>query len=158
MADEYKPKEPDELGVLLDDWHVDLKTLIDNVDDDDLDEGGPNSQSIVILIECEDKKILLPGDSTPMELYDALQNYNKTNGAPLELDFMKLPHHGSTRNITKRVLDEVICSNFVISTKKNKKYFFQIRRLLPSLFATEKVQTKQSMCILTIKNLLIYLE
>ena len=133
VADEYKPKEPDELGVLLDDWHVDLKTLIDNVDDDDLDEGGPNSQSIVILIECEDKKILLPGDSTPMELYDALQNYNKTNGAPLELDFMKLPHHGSTRNITKRVLDEVICSNFVISTKKNKKYFFPNKETIAKL-------------------------
>ena len=68
-----------------------------------------------------------------MELYDALQNYNKTNGAPLELDFMKLPHHGSTRNITKRVLDEVICSNFVISTKKNKKYFFPNKETIAKL-------------------------
>ncbi len=143
VADEYKPKDPDELGVRLDDWHIDLKTLIDNVDDDDVDEGGPNSQSIIILIECEDKKLLLPGDSTPEELCDALQYYNKINGAPLELNFMKLPHHGSTRNITKNILDEVICSNFIISTKKNKKYYFPNKETIAKLIRYRKSDDKK---------------
>ena len=133
VANEYKTKEPDELGVRLDDWHNDLRTLIDNVDDDDIDEGGPNSQSIIILAECEGKKLLLPGDSTPEELCDALQYYNKINGAPLELDFMKLPHHGSTRNVTKNILDEVTCSNFIISTKKNEKYYFPNKETIAKL-------------------------
>lgn len=133
VANEYKPKEPDELGVRLDDWHNDLRALIDNVDDDDIDEGGPNSQSIIILAECEGKKLLLPGDSTPEELCDALQYYNKINGAPLELDFMKLPHHGSTRNVTKNILDEVTCSNFIISTKKNEKYYFPNKETIAKL-------------------------
>lgn len=133
VANEYKPKEPDELGVRLDDWHNDLRTLIDNVDDDDIDEGGPNSQSIIILAECEGKKLLLPGDSTPEELRDALQYYNKINGAPLELDFMKLPHHGSTRNVTKNIFDEVTCSNFIISTKKNEKYYFPNKETIAKL-------------------------
>ena len=133
VANEYKPKEPDELGVRLDDWHNDLRTLIDNVDDDDIDEGGPNSQSIIILIECEGKKLLLPGDSTPKELCDALQYYNKTNGIHLELDLMKLPHHGSTRNITKNIFDEIACSNFIISTKKNEKYYFPNKETIAKL-------------------------
>lgn len=133
VANEYKPKEPDELGVRLDDWHNDLRTLIDNVDDDDIDEGGPNSQSIIILAECEGKKLLLSGDSTPEELCDALQYYNKINGAPLELDFMKLPHHGSTRNVTKNIFDEVTCSNFIISTKKNEKYYFPNKETIAKL-------------------------
>lgn len=136
VANEYKPKEPDELGVRLDDWHNDLRTLIDNVDDDDdddIDEGGPNSQSIIILAECEGKKLLLPGDSTPEELCDALLYYNKINGGPLELDFMKLPHHGSTRNVTKNILDEVTCSNFIISTKKNEKYYFPNKETIAKL-------------------------
>ena len=60
VAYENKPKEPDELGVRSDDWYIDLRTLIDNVDDDDIDEGGTNSQSIIILAECEGKKLLLP--------------------------------------------------------------------------------------------------
>lgn len=133
VADEYKPKAPDELGVCSDDWHIDLRTLIDNVDDDDIDEGGANSQSIIILVECEGKKLLLPGDSTPKELCDALQHYNKTNGTPLELDLMKLPHHGSTRNVTKNIIDEITCSNFIISTKKNKKYYFPNKETIAKL-------------------------
>ena len=133
VADEYKPKDPDELGVRLDDWHIDLRTLIDNTDDENIDEGGPNSQSIIILAECDGKKFLLPGDSTPKELYDALRSYNETNGAPSELDFMKLPHHGSTRNVTKNILDEVTCSNFIISTKKNKKYYFPNKETIAKL-------------------------
>ena len=133
VADEYKPKAPDELGAHLGDWYIDLMTLIDNVDDDDIDEGGPNSQSIIILAECEDKKFLLPGDSTPEELCDALQYYNKINSAPLELDFMKLPHHGSTRNVTKNILDEVVCSNFIISTNKNNKYYFPNKETIAKL-------------------------
>ena len=79
VADEYKPKEPDELGVENADWGVNLQSLIDNVDDDNLDEGGPNGQSIVILAECEGKKVLLPGDCTPHELSNALCNYNSIN-------------------------------------------------------------------------------
>ena len=133
VADEYKPKDPDELGVRLDDWHIDLRTLIDNIDDENIDEGGPNSQSIIILAECDGKKFLLPGDSTPKELYDALRSYNEANGAPSELDFMKLPHHGSTRNVTKNILDEVTCSNFIISTKKNKKYYFPNKETIAKL-------------------------
>lgn len=133
VAYENKPKEPDELGVRSDDWYIDLRTLIDNVDDDDIDEGGTNSQSIIILAECEGKKLLLPGDSTPKKLCDALQSYNKTNGTPLELDFMKLPHHGSTRNVTKNILNEVTCSNFIISTKKNNKYYFSNKETIAKL-------------------------
>ena len=86
VAYENKPKEPDELGVRSDDWYIDLRTLIDNVDDDDIDEGGTNSQSIIILAECEGKKLLLPGDSTPKKLCDALQSYNKTNIEILEIE------------------------------------------------------------------------
>lgn len=142
VADEYKSKEPDELGVLTDDWHVDLKTLVDNIDDDNLDEGGPNSQSIVILVESEGKKILLTGDSTPKELCDALQLYNNTKGAPLELDFMKLPHHGSVRNVTKSILNEVTCSNFIISTKKNKKYCFPNKETIAKLICYRECADK----------------
>ena len=103
VANEYKPKEADELGAGIADWNVSLESLIGNVNDDDLDEGGPNSQSIVILLECNEKKVLLPGDCTPKELYNALHNYNSTKRQPITLELMKLPHHGSMRNITKEI-------------------------------------------------------
>lgn len=143
VAYEYKPKTPDELGVENADWRVNLQTLIDNVDDENLDEGGPNSQSIVILAEFEGKKVLLLGDCTPQELYDSIHIYNRINDSPLKLDLMKLPHHGSARNITESILAEILCSNFVISTNVNKKYLFPNKETIAKLiyYRTQKDKT-----------------
>ncbi len=133
VAYEYKPKEPDELGVDNADWGVSLQTLIDNVDDDNLDDSVLNSQSIVILAVYEGKNVLLPGDCTPQELYNALHGYNSINGSPLKLDLMKLPHHGSTRNITKYIASQIDCADFVISTKLNRKYLFPNKETIAKL-------------------------
>ncbi len=133
VADEYKPKEADELGARNADWNVDLEALIDHMNDDDIDEGGPNSQSIVILLECNDKRALLPGDCTPKELYEALRAYKRRNEQPLSLELMKLPHHGSLRNITKEIMEEVVCSEFVISTNVNKRYCFPHKETIAKL-------------------------
>lgn len=138
VAYEFKPKTPDELGVVNADWNVELETLVENVDDDDLDEGGPNSQSIVILLECEGKRVFLPGDCTPRELLAALRAYNSINGSPIKFDLMKLPHHGSTRNITKDIMAEIECSNFVISTNINKKYLFPNKETIAKLISYRK--------------------
>lgn len=139
-ANEYKPKAPDELGEENADWDVDLKTLIENVDDDNLDDGGPNSQSIVILIECDGKRALLPGDCTPFELLKAIRAYNSVNGTPLQLELMKLPHHGSVRNITKDIMAEIDCSNFVISTNVNKKYLLPNKETIAKLISYRKAE------------------
>lgn len=135
VAYEYKPKSPEEYGTENADWNVPLKTLIENIDDDNLDEGGPNSQSIVILIECNGKRILLPGDSTPQNLLDALQRYKKATGESLILDLMKLPHHGSSRNVTESILNEVVCRDFVISTNVNRKYLFPNKETIAKLIS-----------------------
>lgn len=133
VANEYKPKTPDELGVENADWNVELKALVENVDDDNLDEGGPNGQSIVLIVECEGKRMLLPGDCTPKELLAALRAYDSINGRPLKIDLMKLPHHGSVRNITKNIMAEIECSNFVISTNINKKYLLPNKETIAKL-------------------------
>lgn len=138
VANDYKPKAPDELGEENADWDVDLKTLIENVDDDNLDDGGPNSQSIVILMECNGKSVLLPGDCTPSELLKAIRSYNKLYGTPLQLELMKLPHHGSVRNITKGIMAEIDCFKFVISTNVNRKYLFPNKETIAKLICYRK--------------------
>ena len=135
VAEEYKPEEPEELSVKNADWDIELKTLIENVDDDDIDEGGPNSQSIVILVECGGKSVLLPGDCTPKELYNAIRSYSSISGTPLLLDFVKLPHHGSLRNITKELFSVIDCSNFIVSTNVNRKYCFPHKEAIAKLIS-----------------------
>lgn len=135
VAEEYMSKKPEELSYVNADWDDDLKILIENVDDDDLDESGPNSQSIVILVECDGKRVLFPGDCTPKELCCAIQSYNKVTESLLKLDLMKLPHHGSFRNITKRLLSEIACSNFIVSTNVNMKYFYPHKETIAKLIS-----------------------
>ena len=142
VANDYKPKAPDELGGKNADWDVELKILIKNVDDDNLDDGGPNSQSIVILVECDGKRVLLPGDCTPNELLNAIRSYNSVNGTPLQLNLMKLPHHGSFRNITKDIMAEIDCSSFVISTNLNKRYLFPNKETIAKLISYRKTENE----------------
>ena len=142
VAYEYKPEAPKEMGAEQKDWEVKLKTLIEYVDDDNLDACGPNSQSIVILVECDGKKALFPGDCTPQELYDALHAYNTIHETPLILELMKLPHHGSTRNITKEIINEIDSQNFVISTKKNNKYGFPQKETIAKLISYRNGEEK----------------
>ena len=78
-------------------------------------------------------KVLLPGDCTPNELNNVLHSYNNINGTPLKLDLLKLPHHGSMRNITKSIVSEIECSNFVVSTKVNRKYCFPNKETVAKL-------------------------
>ena len=143
VADEYSPKEPDELSAGIADWDVNLDSLVANVNDDDLDKGGPNSQSIVILLECNEKKVLLPGDCTPKELYNAIRKYSSTKEQPITLELMKLPHHGSMRNVTKDILSEVECANYVISTNVNKKYCFPHKETIAKLIGYRKLAEKE---------------
>lgn len=135
VAYEYKSEAPKEMGTEHRDWKVELKTLIEYMDDDNLDADGPNSQSIVILVESDGKKALFPGDCTPQELYDAVHAYNNIHGTSLKLELMKLPHHGSTRNVTKTIIKEIDCQNFVISTKKNNKYGFPQKETIAKLIS-----------------------
>lgn len=83
-------------------------------------------------------KLLLPDDSTPKGLYDTLLYYNSTDGTPLKLDFMKPPRHGGTRNVTKNILDAVTCSDFIISTEKDKEYCFPNKETIARLLRYKK--------------------
>lgn len=135
VAEDYLLEKPEELSYYNADWEDDLKILIENVDDDDIDDSCPNSQSIVIIVECEGKKALFPGDCTPKELCSAIQSYKRITGTHLKLDLMKLPHHGSLRNITKELLSEIDCSNFIVSTNVNMQYGFPHKEAIAKLIS-----------------------
>ena len=66
-----------------------------------------------------DEQILLPGDATPDKLYDALYQYIE-EGNDNNFQMIKLPHHGSYRNVTKEILDMIVCNNYVICTNGNR--------------------------------------
>ena len=113
------------------DWNSTIKELLNYVDDVDLDKSLSNQTSIVVLLKCDSKKILLTGDVTPKRLGNAISEYlNKENKQNLPLDYMKLPHHGSYRSLSETILNKLSCSDFIISTNSSRYYLPNKRALV----------------------------
>lgn len=82
----------------------------------DLDTSPFNLSSIVCLAEFGKKKILLTGDARSDDVLAGL----KLNGlldskGRIHVDVLKMPHHGSERNLSENFLKQVTADHYVIS-------------------------------------------
>src|SRR4029077_11757707 len=74
---------------------------------DYLDSSTANLSSIVCLVTyrsagAPDRKILLTGDARGDHALDGLHRYGLIQGnGPLALDLLKVPHHGSDRDVAQ---------------------------------------------------------
>jgi beta-lactamase superfamily II metal-dependent hydrolase len=81
------------------------------------DRAVANGSSIAVLLEVEDKRLLLGGDAHAQVLTDALGALADHFGtSTVTVDVFKLAHHGSAGNITRGLLDLLRCDRFVVST------------------------------------------
>lgn len=65
-------------------------------------------------MEFENKKLLFSGDSTSENILRAINKYYACN----EFEIVKLPHHGSPRNISRELIKQMKSERFIISTNK----------------------------------------
>lgn len=113
------------------DWGSSMAALDQFISDKSQDTSDANKTSIVILIESDDNKTLLTGDCVPKRLEAILDELvNEDPGKPLKLDYVKLPHHGSYRSLSKSILSKIDCSKFIISANGNKDYLPNKRAIL----------------------------
>jgi hypothetical protein len=81
------------------------------------DRSVPNASSIVLLLEYGTARILLAGDSTPSALGPAVRRLLTERGADsLPLTALKLPHHGSGKNLTTELLRYLPAEHYLFST------------------------------------------
>ena len=91
----------------------DLRKLAE--EDTSTDSSFANGSSIALLLEYNNKKILLAGDAFGDDLADGLKAYSNNNN-PVPIDAIKLPHHGSKKNITEELVNSVKCKHWMFST------------------------------------------
>lgn len=72
-----------------------------------------NRSSIVFCLQYRGKKILLLGDAIADHVCEGLGKMEK-------FDLIKLPHHGSKKNITRKCLEEIETGIYLISTNSAK--------------------------------------
>lgn len=80
------------------------------------DSSIPNLSSIMLLIEADGKKLLFTGDGRGDYLLEGLEKLNLLDEeGKFHVDILKVPHHGSDLNVTKKFFKTVTADMYVIS-------------------------------------------
>jgi len=84
---------------------------------ENLDRSVFNLSSIVVLARSGQRTLLLTGDARSDHIVDGLKEAGllTDDGPPLMVDVLKLPHHGSIRNVNEHFFARVHARNYVIS-------------------------------------------
>jgi beta-lactamase superfamily II metal-dependent hydrolase len=102
-----------------DKWLRDQETRIETANllsAADLDDSIPNLSSIIVLAEGEGKKILLTGDALGRDIIKGLGQAGLLDAeGKVCIDLLKLPHHGSWRNVNDDFFRKVIADQYLIS-------------------------------------------
>lgn len=80
------------------------------------DDSVPNLSSLMFLVEAHDKTALFTGDGRSDHLLEGLRAAQiLDNDGRLHVDVLKVMHHGSDRNVTKRFFETVTADIYIVS-------------------------------------------
>lgn len=112
-----------------------------------------NSSSIAFLLKCFDLSILLLADSRPEIITENLISLGCCEAKPLEVDFVKISHHGSLNNTSQELLSLIKSNNFIISTNGGTSNHQHPSRQTIARIVCKKNQNKETLNIYTNYNL-----
>lgn len=80
------------------------------------DRSIPNLSSIMVLVQSEGRKVLLTGDGRGDHLLEGLGRVGVLDAeGRTHVDVLKVPHHGSARNVDKEFFETVTADTYVVS-------------------------------------------
>jgi beta-lactamase superfamily II metal-dependent hydrolase len=80
-----------------------------------LDNNVQNLASIVLVVSRGRKRVLLTGDARGDHIMRGLQDAGVLTGATAHFDVLKVPHHGSDRNVTVDFFRRLPADNYIVS-------------------------------------------
>ena len=130
------------------------------------DDKIPNGSSIAFVFEYykkkEIKRLLFLGDSFPSIVVNGLKEMNFiSDNKKLEVEYVKLSHHGSKGNTSDELLKSIKCNNYIVTTKgchghPNKETFARILKYHKPLNIFFNHKTKQTESIFFLNELFDY--
>lgn len=79
------------------------------------DRSAFNLASIVCVADYQGRSMLLTGDARGDHVMDGLRTCGRLTGRSVHFDVLKVPHHGSDRNVTTEFFRTVTADHYVIS-------------------------------------------
>jgi ribonuclease BN (tRNA processing enzyme) len=113
-----------ELQALQKEWNEEVKKILETEKAEKahakaaafIDRAVANLSSIVVLAEADGKKILLTGDGRGDHTLRGLEETGLVKkGGTIELDILKMPHHGSVRDVAPEYFERIRARHYVIS-------------------------------------------
>src|SRR5262249_21871452 len=80
-----------------------------------IDKSVTNLSSLVVLAECNGHKLLLTGDARGDHIIHGLQDAKFIKSGGLHVDVLKVPHHGSDRDLALDFFQTITADHYVIS-------------------------------------------
>jgi hypothetical protein len=80
-----------------------------------VDKSVHNLSSIVVLAESQGKRLLLTGDGRGDHTLEGLKAAKLLKKGKLRVDVLKLPHHGSERNVAPDYFQTIVAKHYVVS-------------------------------------------
>jgi beta-lactamase superfamily II metal-dependent hydrolase len=74
---------------------------------------APNLASLTLLVEENAQSILLTGDARGDQILDGLRQTGRLANATIDVDVLKVPHHGSKNNVESDFCDAVVARHYV---------------------------------------------
>ena len=126
------------------DWNTPMHILERYIDDSSLDNSLFNRNSVVVSIDFPNKRTLLTGDITPSRFEQIVAKLVAENdGLPVEFDYIKLPHHGSYRSLNKSIIQNIKCTNFIITTNSKRHFLPNKKTILKILQNSNRERTNR---------------
>ncbi|AEI52160.1 ComEC/Rec2 family competence protein [Runella slithyformis] len=94
------------------------------------DSSWSNRSSIAFVLQLGSKKVMLTGDAHPDVIISALRTQGYTPDNPIQLELMKISHHGSKANTSDELIKLVDCQCFLISSNEGNKHSFPHKEAL----------------------------
>jgi len=102
------------------DWDTNIKDFINEERKNDFkfvqDNKIKNGSSISFILTLNNKSFLFLADSHPKGIVKQLKTLGYSKDTPLEVEVMKVSHHGSKKNTDKELLEIIKTENYIIST------------------------------------------
>lgn len=111
------PEEAEDAQVgVLGSKKINLEKLAESPFEDDTSEA--NGSSIAVMAEFEGKRCAFLGDAYSSDIAKSIARMAKAEdgGKTLEVDAMKISHHGGRKNTGSAMLEKIRCRNYLIST------------------------------------------
>jgi beta-lactamase superfamily II metal-dependent hydrolase len=102
------------------------------------DDAPHNGSSIAFILTIQNKRLLFLADAHPTVIVQSLKDCGYTKEKPLEVELVKLSHHGSRYNNSRELLEMINSKNFIISTNGGGQAKHPHKRLLARLISIHK--------------------